>query len=69
MTGYSEEGDEVVLRMTQADYKLLVFLLGFAAGAADPDRQEGLRIWAMRLANNINVGNPHWTRYKLDEEE
>lgn len=74
MTGYSEEGDLVVLRMTREDYAALIFLLGFAEGSekrnyeATPGLNRSVPNMATKLANRINEGNPYWTPYKLSEE-
>lgn len=66
MPGYSEEGDEVVLRMTRTDYNALLVVIGYAAGA---DSEGFVSKMATKLANAINRGNPRWTRYRIDGEE
>lgn len=66
MTGYSEEGDIVVMRVTREDYDALLVLLGIAVGALEDPR---MRKMALRIANSINRGNPRWTPYWVGEED
>lgn len=66
MTGYSEEGDLVVLRMTRTDYDALLIMIGYAAGKAESELMSKA---AIRVANRINEGNPYWKPYQIKEEE
>jgi hypothetical protein len=59
--GYSEEGDQVVLRMTRDDWEKLLLLMGF--GLHSPifaTRSAGLQ-----FANRLNAGNPNFTLYQV----
>jgi hypothetical protein len=66
MIGYSKQGDEVILTMTERDYELLLFLLGGVTGATAKDPE----CWAVDvrviigLVNRLNQGNPHFIPYK-----
>jgi hypothetical protein len=65
MIGYNKQGDEVVLTMTEADYELLLFLLGGVAGATakDPERWVVDVNTIIGLVNRLNQGNPHFMPY------
>lgn len=59
--GYSEEGGQVVLRMTPADWETLLMLIGYGPHSpifASPEH-------ALAFANRINAGNPNYTPYGI----
>ena len=62
--GWSRDGDDVVLRMSEDDYASLVLALGIAAGSL---AREGGALW-LALANRLNAGNPQWTPYGVPPE-
>ncbi len=63
--GYSSDGDLVTLTMVADDYSSLLLALGMAAVAIrDGDKLNWVFI---ALANRLNVGNPNWTPYAVDE--
>jgi hypothetical protein len=66
---YTENGDEVILQMTRADYQRLIWQLGLAGGAIL--REVGSRSVDFRrhldFMNRLNSGNSHFTRYELPD--
>lgn len=57
----------VIIELKDDDFNGLLFLLGYAAGAA-MKQQDSQTQWSfMRLANTINEGNPDWRRYDIPE--
>ncbi len=62
--GYREENGLVVLTMTQDDFGLLLYSIGYAGGNS---RGKWLEYFA--LANRLNAGNPNFTPYEMPTEE
>jgi hypothetical protein len=64
-----DDAGNVVITMTQGDWKRLLFDLGAAIGMARA--QSDLLPWArgmVALVNRLNVGNPNYTPYVIPEE-
>lgn len=58
---YRRDGDIVTIELTATQFNGLLMLLG--ASAADPRFQR----MSLHLANAINVGNPDWTPYAVED--
>jgi hypothetical protein len=61
---YSEENGQVVLRMSQEDYELLLMTLGAGMGSRifEPTRM-------LAFVNRLNEGNPNYTPYQVPEKK
>jgi len=64
--GWSQDGDDVVLRMSEEDYASLLLALGMTAGSLARDCGN-LSGW-LAFANRLNAGNPQWTPYGVAPE-
>ena len=63
-------GDErVELDLSRDDFELLLQAMGFAAGAAKKAGNRDLFKSMLRLANDVNAGNPRWTPYDVETGE
>lgn len=62
MTGYSEEGDLVVLRLTREDFDGLLLRLGRAAAGEQDLNAE------LAFINRLCSGNPNFTPYAIEPE-
>jgi len=62
---YSEENDQVVLRLSRDDYQKLMITLGIAAGSLGPQSSVFLEIFG--LTNRLNEGNPTYRPYRISE--
>lgn len=58
------DGDQIVLSMSQADWQLLIFLLGAATGRISTD--PGILRECLALVNRLNEGNPNFIPYDLN---
>jgi hypothetical protein len=61
--GYSCDGGAVTIRMTEADYTKLLLYAGVATRHAG-----GAREMLLAWLNRLNVGNPDWTPYEVEDE-
>jgi hypothetical protein len=67
---YTQQGDHVTLDMTREVFEQLVWVLGVAAGVVSRERGFRKEFWELiRLANELNTGNPNWKPYDVPEEE
>jgi hypothetical protein len=65
---YTQQGERVTLDMTRDDYDKLMLMLGYATGAANMAGELTL-FWSwLRLANELNNGNPNFRPYEIPEE-
>ena len=60
---YTENGDTITITMSWQDYDELIFLLGLATAAAEPDSAVFWR--RIDFVNRMNDGNPRWTPYAV----
>ena len=65
---YSEEGNEVVLRMSREDYELVLMALGGETARAYLERGTRDRHTVVSLLDRLNEGNPNYTPYKVAEK-
>ncbi len=63
--GWKREGDRIIIDLTQEQWEILVYALGYATGNA----HHGLQKVLWQLANEINDGNPNWVPYKEERNE
>jgi hypothetical protein len=65
---YIENGDKVTLELTRDQFERIILALGWGIGAATRDGDKTLLYRWVKLANEINEGNPRWTPYEIPEE-
>ncbi len=65
---FRREGDDIYLKLTADQYDMVLVALGMAAGlAARENHPKGYRCW-LRVADEINEGNPQWQPYNVPED-
>ena len=57
--------NEYSFTLSRHDYEILLIMLGFATGAAAERGETKLVLSFVRLTNEINKNNPHWTNYEV----
>ena len=57
----------VHITITDAEFDVLLIALGTATGAACVPKVADIRRSFIRLVNSINVGNPQFTPYEVEE--
>lgn len=62
---YTENGDRITLEMSRDDFERLLMMTGFATGAAKGTRE--FYMW-IKLVNDMNATNPHFTPYEIPAE-
>jgi hypothetical protein len=62
---YSEEGGQVVLRMSREDYQTLLIIMGYAMGGSFWVERNA----ALAFVNRLNSGNPNYTPYQVEEKK
>ncbi len=65
MSAWKRQGDNVVLTLTEDQWAGILVALGIAAGSFHNDNL-AFRRW-IKLANEINAGNPDFIPYALAE--
>jgi len=66
--GWTRDNDgSVVLTMTPDDWTALLMTLGYAAGAAAKGGRQQMRREILKLVNRLNLGNPHFTPYEVED--
>lgn len=67
---YTKQGDRVFLEMSQEQYLLLLYMIGFATGSLDITNREDrkrFRRW-IEFVNELNTGSdPNFTPYEIPE--
>jgi hypothetical protein len=63
---YRERG-RVFIEIEEAEFQLLLFVLGIASGVASRDNEPKMFVSILKLANRINEGNEKWTPYEVGE--
>lgn len=67
---YREEGDQVVLTMSRADYDRLLILLGASIVHATHGGKSLFTLdQIIGLLNRMNEGNPHFAPYQVEEKK
>jgi hypothetical protein len=66
--GYREENGQVILTMSREDYERLLMVMGMGMGAALMGRGGLPPRVIIPLLNRLNLGNPHYTPYKLESQ-
>ena len=66
--GWKQDNDgSVVLTMTQDDWAQLLLTIGYAIGATGQNGNSRLHGRMLALVNRLNIGNPHFTPYKVGD--
>jgi hypothetical protein len=66
---YQEKEGKVVITLEQNDYNSLILLLGMGMGYALKEKDYTTSENFIYMANKLNEGNPHWTRYKTGSQD
>lgn len=61
--------NEYSFTLSRDDYEILLIMLGFATGAAAKEGDRKLVQSFVRLTNEINKNNPHWTNYEVPADK
>lgn len=67
MTGFEQDGDEIVLRMSRPQYEDFLMYYGYAMGAMCMAGERQLFAEALKLINELNHGNPNYESYIIPQ--
>ena len=64
---YLKDGDDVVLRMTQKEYDILLTALGSATAYACLQNERWMWLACLELMNSLNSQNSNYTPYEVPD--
>ena len=68
MIDFTRAAGMVTLSMSEGEFQALLLVIGYAAGAAQ-SKGDKAAFWKwIRLANQVNEGNPNFDQYEIPEE-
>jgi hypothetical protein len=62
---YTEDGDRIILEMSQDDYQQLLMMVGYGLGSVRRNGNEDLYWDWLKFINEMNAGNPGFKPYKI----